>query len=307
MDVELTRTGKQSLVLQTPVMPAAGTFGYGDRYNRLIKLEKLGAVVTDPVTLKPRRTARGPHVVPLPGGLLLHTGLPNPGVHDVIQRYEKVWQGLPVPVIVHVMGTTPPDVRRCARALALCEAVSGIELGIHDLASGEEVAALIRAVVETTQLPLLVRLPLERAVELAGTVAESQAGGVVVGAPPRGLARDPVSGRVVSGRVFGPLVRALALRTVAQVAREVADSGLPVTGCGGIHTAQDARDFIEVGARAVQLDSVVWVRPRQAEVIARDLGGLQLTRAADAYPDEWFPGIGNTHRQGMEPPEELPE
>lgn len=309
MDVELTRTGKHSLVVHSPVMPAAGTFGYGDRYAKLIKLEKLGAIVTDPVTNKPRRMAGGPHLVPLPGGMLLHTGLPNPGVNKVVKKYEKVWRNLGVPIIVHVLGTTPQDVRRCARTVSLSPEVSGIELGIHDMANTDEIRALIRAVVETTQLPLLVRLPLERAVELAPVVAATDAGAVVVGAPPRGLARDPISGRLVSGRVFGPLVRPLALRVVMQVVRDVEADALPVIGCGGIHSAGDARDFIEVGARAVQLDSLIWLQPHEAEVIARDLGGQQLTRASDAYPDEWFPGIGDTYRKQMmpPPPDELPE
>jgi 2,4-dienoyl-CoA reductase (NADPH2) len=82
-----------------------------------------------------------------------------------------------------------------------------------------------------------------------------------------------------------------------------------VIGAGGIHSPQDARDFIEQGARAVQLDSVIWVRPHIAEVIARDLGGLELTRAANAYPDEWYPGIGLTDVQSMTPPppKDLPE
>ncbi len=309
MDVELTRTGKHSLILHAPVMPAAGTFGYGDRYARLIKTEKLGAIVTDPVTLKPRRIARGAHAVPLPGGLLLHTGMPNPGVHQVVKQYRQTWDKLPVPVIVHVMGTIPPDVARCVRAVVDCPNVQGIELGIHDLTGVEEMRALIQAVGETTQLPLLVRLPLERAAELARVVAATDAGAVVIGAPPRGLARDPVSGQLIRGRVYGPLVKPLALHTVAQAVQELQQDDLPVIGCGGIHTPADARDFIEVGARAVQLDSVIWVRPQGAEIIARDLGGFQLTRAADAYPDEWFPGIGETFRKEAvpPPPDDLPE
>jgi len=309
MDVELTRTGKHSLVLHAPVMPAAGTFGFGDRYTRLIKTEKLGAVVTDPITLKARRVARGPNVVPLSGGLLLHTGMPNPGVHRVIKQFSTTWNNLPVPVIAHVMGTLPPDVSRCVRALLDCRAVQGIELGIHDQTTLQEMEALIRAVLDNTQLPLLVRLPLERAAELAPLVAQTDAGALVIGAPPRGLARDPHSGQLVRGRVFGPLVKPLALHAVAQVVALLREDDMPVIGAGGIHDAQDARDFIDVGARAVQLDSVIWVRPQQAEIIARDLGGFQLTRASDAFPDEWFPGIGDTYQSQSvpPPPDDLPE
>jgi len=331
MSVELTRLGKHSLIIESPVMPAAGCFGYGKEYapltevvkatpaagkkegepeppKDLIEIRKLGAVVTNPVTYKPRRMARGTSVVALSGGLLLHTGMPNPGIKKVIKDYGQTWSRLPVPVIVHIMGTIPPDVRRCARMLADVPVVQGIELGIHDLATIAEMETLIETVTETTQLPLLVRVPLDRAAELAPAVARSQAGAIVVGAPPRGLARDPISGKILSGRLYGPLVKPIALRAVSQVVQLVEKEGLPVIGGGGIHSAQDARDFIDVGARAVQLDSLIWARPGLAEIIARDLGGLELTRPTDAYPDEWFPGIGETNRKkSTPPPPDLPD
>ncbi|GAB4574590.1 MAG: dihydroorotate dehydrogenase [Anaerolineae bacterium] len=309
MDVELTRPGKYSLIVHSPVMPAAGTFGYGNRYVRLIKTEKFGAIVTDPITLRPRRVAQGPNSVPLPGGLLLHTGMPNPGVEKVIKKYRQNWANAPVPIIVHLMDRQSGDLRQCVRALIGITGVAGFELGIHEQASLEEIYSLINTVIHLTQLPLLVRVPLERAIELAPAIAQTEAGALVVGAPPRGIARDPVTGRLVRGRLYGPLVMPQALNTVAQVVDRLKETDLPVIAAGGIHTPDDARTFIEVGARAVQLDSLIWTRPLQAEIIARDLGGLQLTRETGALPDEWFPGIGDTHKKHSltEPPDTLPE
>ena len=69
---------------------------------------------------------------------------------------------------------------------------------------------------------------------------------------------------------------------------------IPVVGCGGIHSPDDARDFLDAGAVAIQVDTVTWAKPRMIEVIARNLGGLELTRATGALADEWEPGIGNT-------------
>ena len=309
MDVELTRLGKHSLILHSPVMPAAGTFGYGECYTRLIKTDKLGAIVTNPVSLRPRRSARDTRAIPLPGGLLLHTGLPNPGVEKVIKTHRHLWANSPVPVIVHLIDRNATDLRRCVRSLMGLPGVAGFELGVHEEATPDEITGLVHTLATTTQLPLLVRVPLERALELSLTVAESEAGAIVVGGPPRGMATDPLTGRIVHGRVFGPLVKAQALHAVARVVSDVASFNLPVIGAGGIHTPDDAREFIEAGARAVQLDSVIWTRPQQAEIIARDLGGYQLTREAGAYPDEWYPGIGNTDRKRniTPPPEALPE
>ena len=65
MATEITRPGKNSLVIETPVMPAAGTVGFGDVYRELIQFEKLGALVTNPVTYAPWSPATGTRVVPL--------------------------------------------------------------------------------------------------------------------------------------------------------------------------------------------------------------------------------------------------
>lgn len=290
--IELTRSGKTPLVVENPVMPAAGTFGYdGAAYRDLIDLTKLGAMVTNPVTLKPRHAARGPRVVPLPSGVLVHTGLPNPGISRLVKQYGVRWAHSLAPVIVHVAATTPAEVGRCAGTLERCEGVSGIELGLHDQAVPDEIALLVQAVIENTQLPLLVCVPLYSAVESARAAQDAGAGGLVVAAAPRGTARDPDTGQLVGGRVYGPWLKPLALRAVGQVARI---ASVPVIGGGGIHSADDARDFLEAGASAVQVDTVTWTNPHLLEVIARNLGGLELTRAAGALADEWEPGMGQT-------------
>lgn len=310
--IELTRTGKNTLLIENPVMPAAGTFGFdGAAYADLIDLKKLGAIVTNPVSWKPRQAARGSRVVPLPGGALVHTGLPNPGMTRVIKQYRARWARSCAPVIVHVIGTHPDEVARCAEALEACEAVAGIELGLHDQAGPDDVDALVRTLAETTMLPVLVQVPLYSAVDLAQAAQDAGAGGVVVAAAPRGTARDPETGQLVGGRVYGPWLHAQALRAVGLIARRVT---IPVVGCGGIHSADDARDMLEAGAVAVQVDTLTWVQPKQLEVIARNLGGLELTRVSGALADEWEPGLGETvmlqrkgRRKRIDPPETLPE
>jgi dihydroorotate dehydrogenase len=69
---------------------------------------------------------------------------------------------------------------------------------------------------------------------------------------------------------------------------------MPLVGSGGIHTLQDARDYIDAGAGAVQLDAAIWVEPWLFEGVSRDLAGMTVTRPTDAFPDEWYPGMGDT-------------
>src|SRR5262245_59541400 len=114
MAIEITRPGKNSLILETPVMPASGIFGFGDVYRGMIKLEKLGALVTNPVTYQPWQPASGTRVIPLDAGVLVHSGLPNLGISKTLAKYRTFWDKLPLPVIMHVVATNAEQVGKCA-------------------------------------------------------------------------------------------------------------------------------------------------------------------------------------------------
>lgn len=293
MSIPLTRPGKNSLIVETPVMPASGVFGFGEQYRDLVDFEKLGALVTNPVTYKPWSPATGTRVVPLDAGVLVHTGLPNPGLSKVIAHHRSTWERLPVPIILHVVSTTVEEVRRCMHRLEEEETVVGVELGLNDDISLRDAEAATRAATERSDKPVLVRLPFGVSADIALAVADSGADAVVMCAPPRGTARDS-AGRLVSGRLYGPMIKPLVLRMVGQMTRRL---DVPVIGAGGIHSAQDARDYLEAGAVAVQIDSAVWIDPKLLETIARDLGGLVITQPSGALPDEWHPGMGETERR----------
>ena len=293
MSIPLTRPGKNSLIVETPVMPAAGVFGFGEQYRDLIDFDKLGALVTNPVTYKPWSPATGTRVVPLDAGVLVHTGLPNPGLSKVIAHHRTTWERLPVPIIVHIVSTTVDEVQRCIHRLDEEETVDGIELGLNDDISITDAEAAVHAAVDRSDKPVLVRLPFGVTVDLAEAVADAGAGGLVICAPPRGTARDS-GGRLVSGRLYGPMIKPLVLRMVGQIARRM---DVPVIGAGGIHSPGDARDYLEAGAVAVQVDSATWINPKLLETIARDLGGLVITQPTGALPDEWHPGMGETERR----------
>jgi dihydroorotate dehydrogenase (NAD+) catalytic subunit len=287
---QITRAGKGSLVLDTPVMPAAGTVGFSDEYRAFVKLEKLGALVTNPVTVYPRNPASGTRVVKVDAGILLHSGLPNPGLEKVIQEHRGAWNKLPIPIILHLIAAMPEEVERAIARVDEEDGIDAIELGISDDMGPRDAALLVKTAVERSEKPILVRLPFYDLDELARAAGDAGADALVICAPPRGTARD-AAGRLVSGRLYSPTIKPLVLRLVGQLARVIS---VPIIGAGGIHSAQDARDYLEAGARAVQVDSATWVKPQLLETIARDLGGLVLTQPAGALADEWHEGIGQT-------------
>lgn len=299
MAVEITRKGKDPLIVETPVMPAAGTVGFGEAYRDNVNVEKLGAIVTHPVTYEAWSPASGTRVVPMPGGVLMHTGLPNPGLNKVLKQHRNLWKMLPLPVILHLVATREDHVRKSAARLDEEESVAAIELGLADDITWQDAEALVKAARSRFEKPLLVRLPLMDVYDIADAAVDAGADALVVAAPPRGTARDPKTGRLVGGRIYGPLVRPLVLRMVGLITRrmEETNTGVPVIGAGGIHAGLDAREYIEAGAVAVQVDAVTWIQPSMLEIIARDLGGMTITRETGAMPDEWNELMGDTERR----------
>ncbi len=307
MAIEITRPGKFSLIVSTPVMPAAGTLGFADSYKGLIDYDKLGALVTNPVTIEPWNPASGTRAIPLDAGILLHTGLPNPGLRKVIGRNRKLWAKLPIPVILHLVGISVAHALQAGRMLDDVDEIAAVELGLSDGIELSDALALVEAAAKMEK-PLLVRMPFYECYELAPPLAEAGADALVLTAPPRGTARDDHAGRLVSGRIYGPLIKPLVLRMVGRLRREIADE-IPIIACGGIHSPQDARDYIDAGAVAVQVDTATWAQPKMLERIARDLGGWIATRHKDALLDEWNPDMGQTEaiERRAAPPEAGPD
>jgi len=290
--VDLAPNHKTGLVLANPVMPAAGCFGFGTEYAHLVEVEALGAVVVGPVTARPRRGAKPPRTLPLPssqgglGGVLLHTGLANPGVAAVVRRYGRAWARSPVPVIVHVAGTSPDEAASCCQRLASIEAVAGIELGLPDTADGstelaevfDAITDVIRAARAAASQPLIVRLPLAWADALCEAAVEVGADALTVAAPPRGTVWHEtrffpenlvsIPTHFVTGRLYGQFVLPLALRALRRVAELVP---VPLIGCGGIHGVADGLAFLRAGATAIQVSGALWRDPASLARIARGL------------------------------------
>ena len=241
---------KYDLLLSPPVMNAAGSLGYAPQSNELVDYDQLGAFVTNPVSLQSRSPARARTCQPYPGGFLLHSGFPNPGLRTVLRRYATRWSRSSPPIIVHLLVDRTDEVFQMVSILEGMEGVMGIELGLPpDIESWLAVEMVQAAVGE---LPLIVRAPMERAGELARILAESSLAAISL-APPRGAVFDQ-RGQIVRGRLFGPAVFPLALAGV----QEVLATGMPVIASGGVYHQWQVEAILEMGAIGVQLDAVLW-------------------------------------------------
>ncbi len=241
---------KQDLTLRTPLMNAAGTLGFIPDRRGPLDMSLLGAFVTNPVSLAPRKSAENRVMLPFAGGFLLHTGLPNPGLRAVIKRCAGRWSQASLPVLVHLLAGSPEEAARMVRHLEGLDNIAGVELGFELQITAEEAAARIQAA--QGELPVIACLPPERAVELAQALAGSGASAFSLDAP-RGSLPGP-DGRLVSGRLYGPALLPGALARVQAVAR----AGLPVIGSGGVYSQNDAAAMRAAGAFAVALDAILW-------------------------------------------------
>ena len=262
--IDLAPSHKRGLTLRSPLLNAAGALGFADEYAGLVDFARLGAFVTNPITARPRTPARGEHVGEFDGGVLIHTGLPNPGIGEALRLYARKWARLPCPVIVHVAGTTTDEVGACVRRLEAVDNVAGIELGLRDGIGEVEARELIAAAAQLGSLPVLARLPLLQAEQLSEAAVSAGAQALVGGGPPRG-SLPLAGGGWLTGRVYGPAFFPLALHAVRAVAGRVK---LPRIGAGGIHSPADVRAMLDAGAVAVQVDSAVWREPSILERMA---------------------------------------
>jgi len=189
-------------------------------------------------------------MLPFPGGMLLHTGHPNPGFSASVRKYANRWRRAPLPVIVHLLGDSPENMQSMLVRLEEIENILAVEIGLPADISLAEATEIVQA--STGELPVIVRLPLTRAEELGKAVSQAGAAAVSVG-PPRGALPD-AEGKLVYGRQYGPAVFPQALRLVGELVK----TACPVIGGGGVYSVEQAEAMLAAGAIAVQLDTVLW-------------------------------------------------
>jgi dihydroorotate dehydrogenase (NAD+) catalytic subunit len=241
---------KPAPLFSKPLLNAAGSLGFAPNPHSGVLWDKFGAFVTNPISYRKRKPARGERMLPFSGGMLLHTGHANPGFSKTLKRFRSRWANAPLPVIVHLLATAPNEMRRMIVKLETVENVIGVEVGFPADITAQEVSEVLSAA--AGELELIVRVPLPRAVELAPTLIESGASAVCLG-PPRGVLPGEEGG-MSSGRVYGPSV----FPQVMFVTRELAQMGAPVIAGGGVYSGEQVEVLLAAGALAVQVDTALW-------------------------------------------------
>lgn len=271
------------IAMETPVLTASGTFGFGEEFADFVSLRRLGAVMVKGTTLKPRRGNDGVRMAETPMGMLNSIGLENLGVEFFLQTILPRLAPYGMNVIVNISGSSADEYGELAKRLDV-PGVAGIELnvscpnvkegGILFGTSPDAVASVVRAAKANTKKPVILKLspnvtdivPIAQAAEKAGADALSLIN-TLLGMEIDIRTRRPVLGNITGG-LSGPAVKPVALRLVWQTARAV---HIPVIGMGGIMTADDAIAFFLAGASAVAVGTANFVDPAITEKIIQGI------------------------------------
>ena len=268
-----------ALRLRNPILAASGTFGYGLEFAHLVKLNRLGGLVTKGLSREPIEGAPPPRLHPTPSGMLNAVGLQNVGVRAFVAEKLPVLRKFDTAVIANVFGYTQEDYVEVIRVLENAEGLAGYELNIScpnvkrggmqfgsdpNLVS-EVVGAARKA---AAKRPLWVKLsPLVTDIGLIARAAEEAgADALTVANTYPAMALDFRTGRsrlgCQTGGLSGPAIKPITLRLVWETQKAARS---PIIGLGGIETVDDVLEYLSVGASAVQVGTASFTDPRASE------------------------------------------
>ena len=275
--------------METPILAASGTFGFGEEFEDFVDLTKLGGVMVKGTTLKPRRGNEGVRITETPSGMLNCIGLENPGVEaflsSTLPRIKDKMN-----VIVNIAGTSAEEFGELARLLDV-DGVAAVELNIScpNVKDGgiifgtdpEAAADVTKMAKKSTSKPVIVKLSpnvtdiklMAHAVEDAGADCISLIN-TLIGMEININTWRPTLGNITGG-LSGGAVKPVALRMVYEVTKTV---NVPVIGMGGIRSWQDAVEFFLAGASAIAVGTANFNDPSITMKIAEGLSDYLNSR-----------------------------
>jgi dihydroorotate dehydrogenase (NAD+) catalytic subunit len=258
---------------RNPVIAASGAYGFGEEFNRLYDVGRLGGICSKGLTLNKKEGNSGIRVYETSSGMMNSVGLQNPGVDSFIKTELPKMKKFETNIIANVGGATLEEYLEAVEKLNSTD-IDMLELNIScpnvkcgGMAFGikaETAYSIVKEVRAVCKKPLMVKLSpnAEDIVEMAYSCRKAGADALSLINTLKGMAIDINKRKLVFDNVFaglsGPAVKPVALRMVYEVCKAV---DIPVIGMGGIMCWQDAVEFIMAGAHAVQIGTANFVKP----------------------------------------------
>jgi len=270
-----TQVNLCGIMLDNPVIPASGTFGYGYEFAELYDINQLGTFSFKGTTKDARFGNPTPRIAECTSGMINAVGLQNPGVEAVISReLPKLKQCFHKPVMANVSGFSVEDYAYTCQKLDEQEQVGWLEVNVScpnvhcgGMSFGtqpEAAAAVTKAVKAITKKPIIIKLSpnVTDIVSIAKACEDAGADGISLINTMLGMRIDlkrkkPVIANTMGG-FSGPAIFPVALRMVYQVSKAVS---IPVVGMGGVSSAEDVLEMMLAGATAVEIGAANLVNP----------------------------------------------
>jgi len=263
-----------SLTLRNPIMLASGTVGYGNEMAEFTDLNKLGAIVTKSLSLKPRKGNPPQRIVETPAGMLNAIGLANVGVEVFLKEKIPFLKKFDVPLICNIAASTFEEYVECTKILTEEETIKAFEINVScpnvregGLSFGNNinsVATITEKVRAVTNKPIIMKLSpnVSYIAEFAKAAKDNGADAVsaintLVGAAFNIFTRKPKIQNVTGG-LSGPAIKPVAIAKVLEISRQV---DLPIIGIGGIMDWRDVIEFMIAGSSAVQIGTLNFIDP----------------------------------------------
>ncbi len=272
MNLEVDLAG---LRLKNPFMVASGTFAYGIELGIHLPVEKFGAIVTKGISVNEREGNPPERIAETPCGLLNSIGLENVGLKRFLKGKWSKLKTIGIPVIVNIFGEKEEDFEVLAEelekagvdALEINLSCPNVKKGGMQFGQNSKIAGRIVEIVKKKfkSGPVFVKLApnFVNIIDVAKECEKKGADGLTLINTLMGMAIDVENKRfkIPSGvaGLSGPAIHPVALYIVYKVYQEVK---IPIIGVGGIYDYASALEFLMVGAKAVQIGTMLFVNPQ---------------------------------------------
>lgn len=270
-----TKVDLCGITIDNPVIPASGTFGFGNEFKDFYDINCLGTFSFKGTTKEARIGNPTPRIAECRNGMINAVGLQNPGIEAVIgHELPRMAEYFHKPVMANISGFSVEEYAYCCEKIDKEPQVGWIEVNIScpnvrhgGMSFGtqpEAAAEVTKAVKAVTKKPVIMKLSpnVTDIVSIAKACEEAGADAICLINTVLGMRIDTIRRRPViankMGGFSGPAIFPLAVRMVYQVSEAC---NIPVVGCGGVSTANDVIEMMMAGATAVEVGAANLANP----------------------------------------------
>lgn len=300
-----TKINLSGIVIDNPIIPASGTFGYGYEFASIYDINCLGTFSFKGTTKEERFGNPTPRIAECTQGIINSVGLQNPGVEKVIsEELPKLKKCFSKPVIANVSGFSLEEYVYTCQRLNDQEQIGWFEVNIScpnvhggGMSFGtfpESAYKVTKEVKKVTSKPIYMKLSpnVTDIVSIAKACEDAGADGISMINTSMGMridlkTRKPVIANKIGG-FSGKAIKPIALQMVYKVYEAIK---IPILGIGGISSAEDVLEMMFAGATAVQIGAQNLIDPYVCKNIIEELPSVMKKYKIDSLKDI----IGGAH------------